>query len=143
MIHSQPSTPESTAPVIRLILPLSLFILSQIVTIHDQLTPLLLAHIINSASYFDLMKFLVLDIILAISPSSEFLISPTNNTYHLIVLLEPETKLNNHPLCPIESFFQCLMMITMMLTRHQFITVWRNMCTFYHRLAISTFPSAC
>ena len=134
--------------MIKVIFPLSHFIFLSIVTIHYPLTPPLSAFTINIVSYSELMKFLTLDIILTSSPIPDLLMSPTNNTYHLLVILEPDTKLNAPLLPPIVKVIVMIVLLSLLddddpdvsssLIHHHLM---QYMYVVYHRLATSTFLS--
>ena len=127
MVHSEISTPKNIEPKINIILLLLPLIFSPIVTMYDPLTSLLSTYTINIVCYSELMKLSVLDRILTPSPSPDLLISPTNNTDHVKMLLELEANLNAPPLLYGEklvvmtSFLAVRDDINLLLTRHQFI----------------------
>lgn len=94
------------------------------------------------------MKFSVLIIIIIPSRSPDILISPTNKTDRLIILLEPEVSFNAPPLPSVEKSVVIIFLLLVLDDNNPAVNsslIYHHLMKylyFYHRSTISTFPNA-
>ena len=148
MIQSYIPTLISTELLIKLILSLSLFILSPILNIRNLLTPILSASTIKIVTDLELIQLPTPDAILTSPPIPTLIMSLTNDTYHIVVLLELEAKLNALLMSHIEAPSVMIVLLPSLddgdpannysLLQHYLM----KFIHFYHRSATFTFPNA-